>query len=110
MEELNLELKKMNVYWVTPNEAHLLAKGEIDKIFDLLKGISNKNPNDNFNMMPKVINVHLSSGEVCEGIANANFKKGNIEVMGIFLYDQTKLKYEELYNVLRRHLNPQVLN
>ena len=110
MEDLKIELKKMNVYWITPDEEQIFADGEMGRIFDLLKVIANKNPSDNFNMMPKIVNVHLSTGEVCEGIANANFIQGNIELIGVFLYDYTKLKYEILYSGLQSYFNPKRLN
>jgi len=103
MKGLMNELQKMNVHLVTPEQENILANGELDKIFEALKGISNKYPNENFNMLPKLVNVRLVTGEVCEAIANANFLNGNIELMGIYLYDYTKLKYEELYAILQSY-------
>jgi len=103
MNELLKELKKLNVYSITPDEAQIFAEGELERIFELLQGISNKYPEENFNMMPKLVNVHLCTGEVCEGIVNANFRKGEIEIMGIYLYDHTKVKYELLYSMLQAY-------
>jgi hypothetical protein len=108
MNELLKELKKLNVYWITPGQEQIFAQGELQRIFELLQIISNKYPEENFNMMPKLVNVHLCTGEVCEGIVNANFRKGEIEIMGIYIYDYTKVKYELLYSILQSYFTPKL--
>ena len=110
MKALQTELKRKNIIWVTPENEKILYPGQLDAILDLLCGIAEREKNQNFNMMPKLTNIRLVSNEVVEAVANANFKKGNVELMGIFLYDYTKIKYEEVKSILQKHFNVHFLN
>ena len=110
MKQLIKELKTKNIIWVTPENENILYPGQLEAILDLLAGIAEKNKKENFGMMPKITNVRLSSNEVVEAVANANFKKGSVELMGIFLYDYTKIKYEEVKYLLQKHFNVNLLN
>ena len=96
MEQLVKELKLKNIIWINPENVNILYPGQFDSILDLLDGIAKRNKNENFNMMPKLTDVRLITNEVVEAVVNANFKKGNIELLGIFIYDYTKIKYEEV--------------
>ena len=110
MQALHSELKRKNIIWVTPENENILYPGQLDVILDLLCGIAKRDKNQNFNMMPKLTNIRLVSNEVVEAVANANFKKGNVELIGIFLYDYTKIKYEEVKSILQKHFNVHFLN
>ena len=110
MQALHSELKRKNIIWVTPENENILYPGQLDVILDLLCGIAKRDKNQNFNMMPKLTNIRLVSNEVVEAVANANFKKGNVELIGIFLYDYTKIKYEDVKSILQKHFNVHFLN
>ncbi len=110
MEQLKKELREKNIIWVSPETENILAVGQLDEIFELLKKIAFKYNKEDLNMMPKLQNIELITGEVVEAVANANFKKGNIELMGIFLYDYTKIKYEAVKFILQKHFNIQHYN
>jgi hypothetical protein len=110
MKELIKELNSNRIVWVTPENEKILADGQLNEIFKLLKGIASKHKNENFGMMPKLQNIKLSTKEVVEAVACANFKIGNVELMGIFLYDNTEIKYEKVRGILNKHLNVLTLN
>lgn len=110
MKALQIELKRRNIIWVTPENENILYPGQLDAILHLLCGIAERDKNTNFNMMPKLTNIRLVTNEVVEAVANANFKKGQVELMGIFLYDYTKIKYEEVKSIMQKHFNVHFLN
>lgn len=99
-----------NVIYIIPQNSNILAKGQIEQIFNLLNKIANKNKNENFSMMPKLTNIELATGEIVEAIPVTNFKKGEVSVLGIFAYDYTKIKYEEVKSVLEKNYNSLLLN
>jgi hypothetical protein len=110
MKALLSELKRKNIIWITPKNKNILYPGQLNIILDLLSAIAERDKDENFNMMPKLINVRLASNEVVEAVANANFKKGVVELLGIFLYDCTKIKDEEVRSILQKHSHIHFLN
>ena len=110
MQALKNELTEKNIIWVTPENENLLYPGVLESIFTELTKVAEKNKNENFNMMPKLLNIRLITDEIVEGIANANFKCGQIELLGIFLYDYTKIKYEDVKSILCNHFFIRSLN
>lgn len=110
MKELETELNVKNIIWITPENEYILHDGILKQIFDLLCGIARRDRNKIFGMMPKLTDVRLVTNEVVEAVAVVNFKMGIVEVMGIFLYDYTKIKYEEVKSILQKHFNVEPLN
>lgn len=110
MKLLQEELKENNILWITPESENIFQNGQLEQIFALLTHIANKNKDENFGMMPQLTNVKLITGEVCEAVASANFKKGKIELIGIFLFDPTKINYKKVRSILERHLLVQFYN
>lgn len=110
MNAFQTELREKNIIWVTPENENILQDGQLEAIFELLCSTAEKNKNENFNMMPKLTNVRLVSNEIVEAVANVNFKKGDIELIGIFIYDYTKITYEEVKFILQKHFNVNSLN
>ena len=110
MKELEKELDRKNIHWVTPETESIFADGQMEQIFDSLANVALKYKGQNFNMMPRLTNVALITGEVVEAVVNANFKCGDIEVLGIFIYDYTKISFNEVYGILQKHFKPQSHN
>lgn len=110
MKELLKELKQSDIHWITPETEDVFAEGQLDQVFDSLNRIALKNKKENFNMMPKIVDIELVTGEVVEAVANANFKQGTVELIGIFIYDYTKNSYENVKSILQRHFNVQFYN
>lgn len=103
MEQLFKELEANNIICVTPENENILMPDQLQQIFGLLTSTALKYKDENFNMMPKLQNITLASGEVFEGVANANFKQGMVELLGIYIYDSTKIKYENVKGILQKH-------
>jgi len=100
-KEFLKKIKKMNVYEITPNDTEIFADGAIEQILVGLKKIGKKYRKETFNMMPKLTNVKLKTGESVEAIAVTDFRKGKVSLIAIYLYDYTQTEYKELYNVLQ---------
>ena len=105
MEKFKKELKRLNVYWINNTNEEMLADGELKNIVELLMSLAKKYPDESFNMLPLLKYVHLATGEVCNAIAGATFLKGKVVgLIGIFAYDPTKMRAEDLRTLIKKHL------
>lgn len=110
MKEFLELLKSKNIIRVTPVNQDILYPGVQRQIFKNLESVAKKYKKESFGMMPRMGNIRLISGEVVEAVVNANFRKGKFELIDIYLYDYTKIKYDEVKALVQQHYKIHLLN
>ena len=104
------QLREKSVIWITPENEYLIKRDCLPTILELMANIGLKRKNENFGMMPKITGVELVTGEVVEAVGAANYKHSDMELYGIFVYDYTKITYDEVKIILQNHFNIQSYN